>query len=454
MYALHRAVIQRNLQDVEKILDSGADINERDGAGIPALHYAVHLCYADVVSYLLKRGADVSRKSAAGWSALQEAIAVRSKILVRDILRALQRKVNTEYEKRIPILLDILQKMPDFYMELKWELHSWVPLVSILCPSDNYKIYKRGANLRIDTTLAGFDNMRWTRGDISIVFKGEEDGGILYVLDHKHQTMEKTVIGDSFEADIADKEVNEVLSSTSLIKMSPIFDHVVFATTKTWFGNEKTEKIGDDAWNAKIYEVSGFDLKILNRHRVKRTDAIPKTKEDRIKDLLERSGTPSTKFTGLLLDNEAVSEKLKSYKATVWISEEFPRTKQELLPIFEILAPTQKHFHKLNTFISLKMPSAGFPVKVDIPVFPTISGTATFTHHELKQVDTKYFVIPPYTLKNNKQQKSSDKSTSKEKTPLIAKENHATEPTKTLPEEDEEEEEDSHDEGASESASS
>jgi hypothetical protein len=32
--------------------------------------------------------------------------------------------------------------------------------------------------------------------------------------------------------------------------------------------------------------------------------------------------------------------------------------------IFEILAPTQKHFQKLNTFISMKMPSAGFPVKV------------------------------------------------------------------------------------------
>lgn len=31
---------------------------------------------------------------------------------------------------------------------------------------------------------------------------------------------------------------------------------------KTWLGYEKTEKIGEDHWNAKIYEVAGFDLKI------------------------------------------------------------------------------------------------------------------------------------------------------------------------------------------------
>lgn len=409
-FPLHRAVIQRNILEVETLLEAGVDINERDAAGIPALHYAIHLGYIDIMSFLLKKGADITRKSAAGWSALQEAIAVRSKMIVKDVMIALQRKVNIEYERRIPALLELLRKLPDFYMELKWEFHSWVPLVSRLCPSDNYKIYKHGANFRVDTTLVGFENMKWSRGDLSFVFKGEENGGVIYVLDHKDHNMEKIVIGEAVaDTDISDKEITDLLSSTTLVKTSPVMDNVVFTPTKTWLGYEKTEKIGEDQWSAKVYEVTGFDLKMLNRHRVKKSDSTPqKTREEITKELLEKSITPVAKPQGLLFENETISEKLKSFKGTVWISEEFPRTTQELLPIFELLAPTQKHFQKLNTFISLKMPSAGFPVKVDIPVFPTVSGTATFTRHEAKPIDPKLFDIPPYPLKRHQPKK--DKS--------------------------------------------
>jgi hypothetical protein len=296
-------------------------------------------------------------------------------------------------------------------MELKWEFHSWVPLLSRLCPSDNYKIYKLGANFRVDTTLVGFDNMKWARGDLSFVFKGEEEGGVLYVLDHESKVMEKIVIGAAInETEISDKEVTSVMASTTLVKTSPVLDKVVFTPSKNWLGHERSEKIGDDNWNSKIYEVSGFDLKISNRHRVKKGPSTQRPKEEIMKDLLERSVTPTTKYTGLLFDNEVVSEKLKSYKATVWISEEFPRTTQELLPIFEILAPTQKHFQKLNSFISMKMPSAGFPVKVDIPVYPTVSGTATFTKHQETHGDPSHFDIPPYPVKAKKTKNNNNKN--------------------------------------------
>lgn len=48
-----------------------------------------------------------------------------------------------------------------------------VPLMSRLCPSDVYKVYKRGSNVRIDTTLLGFDHTSWQRGDRSYIFKGQ-----------------------------------------------------------------------------------------------------------------------------------------------------------------------------------------------------------------------------------------------------------------------------------------
>lgn len=48
-----------------------------------------------------------------------------------------------------------------------------VPLVSKICPSDTYKVWKSGQNLRVDTTLLGFDHMTWQRGNRSFVFRGQ-----------------------------------------------------------------------------------------------------------------------------------------------------------------------------------------------------------------------------------------------------------------------------------------
>lgn len=53
-----------------------------------------------------------------------------------------------------------------------WHL-SPVPLVSKICPSDTYKVWKSGQNLRVDTTLLGFDHMTWQRGNRSFVFRGQ-----------------------------------------------------------------------------------------------------------------------------------------------------------------------------------------------------------------------------------------------------------------------------------------
>jgi len=400
-YALHKAVIRSDADEVTRLLEGPekVDIDERDARGIPAIQYAIHLGNRTMVQLLLSHGADPARKSAAGWNPMQEAIAASNRPIVKDLLIAVQRKINDEYEKRLPALVEAVTKIPDFYMELKWEFHSWVPLVSRLCPYDTYKIYKRGACFRVDTTLVGFENMKWIRGDVSFIFRGE-NGGNVYIVDHKNQTVEKAFSTHSKHKDyslhpdnITDQEIKRMMSPM-LHRTLPVTDNVAFTASKTWLGYEKTELIGDDKWKAKIYEFDGFDVKSMNRKKTKKTTPHTVTEELR-QEFIQNCDVPDSKPHGLIFPNEEFSEKSKSYKGTIWLSEEFPRTVEELLPIFETLAPSQKHFDKLNKFISLKMPSAGFPVKLDIPVFPTITASVTFLTHQEEEVDESKFEIPP-----------------------------------------------------------
>jgi hypothetical protein len=47
----------------------------------------------------------------------------------------------------------------------------------------------------------------------------------------------------------------------------------------------------------------------------------------------------------------------------LWLSPDFPRKVEDLMPVFEVLSPRNKHFQKLQEFIKL-LPAGGFPVKV------------------------------------------------------------------------------------------
>lgn len=67
-----------------------------------------------------------------------------------------------------------------------------VPLVSRALPSDICRIHKCGASIRMDTTLADFHDMRWTKGDITFIFNGDQKPGkSLTVLDNKAKLFQR-----------------------------------------------------------------------------------------------------------------------------------------------------------------------------------------------------------------------------------------------------------------------
>lgn len=128
---------------------------------------------------------------------------------VTTVLRKMKSQARESLTTRKPHLLQMLSDLGDFYLELKWDFHSWsesllhifftfpffsVPLLSKMLPSDLCKIYKRGTCLRLDTTLVDFNDRTWERGDISFIYDSSADDhshNQLVILDNKAKVFQR-----------------------------------------------------------------------------------------------------------------------------------------------------------------------------------------------------------------------------------------------------------------------
>ena len=116
---------------------------------------------------------------------VQEAVSTGNSELIKLIMTYRDYQRTQARVNGIPELLNKLKQAPDFYVELKWEFTSWIPLISKACPSDVYKIYKSGSSVRIDTTLVGFNGSTWERGNRSYLFQANKDGlATIVEIDH------------------------------------------------------------------------------------------------------------------------------------------------------------------------------------------------------------------------------------------------------------------------------
>ncbi len=76
-----------------------------------------------------------------------------------------------------------------------------------------------------------------------------------------------------------------------------------------------------------------------------------------------------------------MTETRKVLHPSVWMASDFPLSISQLLPVFEIMSPTGKHFERLKSFISLDMPP-GFPVQLEVPIFGFLTGRVTFENYQ------------------------------------------------------------------------
>ncbi|KAK0183172.1 hypothetical protein PV327_001239 [Microctonus hyperodae] len=418
-YPLHRCIFHGDLKTLSSLIRK-YDISEKDKHGNTPLHLAVMLGRRECVQLLLAHGAPVKVKNLAGWSPLAEAISYGDRQTISLLVRKLKQQAREQMEERRPNLVAALHKMGDFYMELKWDFQSWVPLVSRILPSDICRIHKCGASIRMDTTLVDFNDMRWERGDISFIFNGDQKPSkSLTVLDNRAKLYQR-VRYEETELEIEDEV--DILMSSDIMAAQMSTKGITFSRAQIgWiFREDKKEMVGQ--FNSDFYQINGMVLESRKRREHLSEEDLQKNKA--IMESLTKGSShgfangeqppmrraslnppPDSNITWemyvkappgecpLLGRNVVYKESSKSFKATVAMSPDFPLTVDMLLNVLEVIAPF-KHFSKLRNFVKMKLPP-GFPVKIDIPILPTVTAKITFQEFAFRNViDPELFQVP------------------------------------------------------------
>ncbi|XP_005351722.1 ankyrin repeat domain-containing protein 13D isoform X1 [Microtus ochrogaster] len=419
-FPLHRLVWANRHRELEAALHSRQhNIEQEDPRGRTPLELAVSLGNLESVRVLLRHNANVGKESHQGWAVLQEAVSTGDPEMVQLVLQYRDFQRATQRLAGIPELLNKLRQAPDFYVEMKWEFTSWVPLVSKMCPSDVYRVWKRGESLRVDTSLLGFEHMTWQRGRRSFIFRGQEAGALVMEVDHDRQVVHTETLGPALHAPEA-----------LLAAMRPSEEHVASRLTSPIVSTHldtrnvafERNKCGIWGWRSeKMETVSGYEAKVYSATNV---ELVTRTRTEHLSDqdkLRSKGGkTPLQSFLGMAQQHSShsgapvqqaasptnptaispeeyfdpsfslesrnigrpieMSSKVQRFKATLWLSEEHPLSLgDQVTPIIDLMAISNAHFAKLRDFITLRLPP-GFPVKIEIPLFHVLNARITFSN--------------------------------------------------------------------------
>uniref|UniRef100_J3LI78 Ankyrin repeat domain-containing protein n=2 Tax=Oryza brachyantha TaxID=4533 RepID=J3LI78_ORYBR len=444
----------------------------------------------------MSAGADWSLQNADGWSALQEAVCTREDAIATIIARHYQPLAWAKWCRRLPRVLASINRIRDFYMEISFHFESSViPFIGRIAPSDTYRIWKRGAALRADMTLAGFDGFRIQRSDQTFLFLGDgarpEDAGgkelhpgSLIVLAHKDKEITDALEGAGVqptEAEVA-HEVT-LMSKTNMYRPGIDVTQAELIPHLNWRRQERTEAVGH--WKAKVYDMlnvlvtvksrrvpgamtdeelfamdgeekngRGAELdaeldEVLTAEERKQLDSalrmgnheeefeergeegdggadhmeangVSKDKKgwfgwggkkgakndekpskvgskDESGDLgkgKEKSSNKKKKGASSGDSNKHESEYKKGLRPVLWLTPDFPLKTDELIPLLDVLANKVKAVRRLRELLTTKLPPGTFPVKIAIPIVPTIRVIVTFTKfEELQPLDE--FATPP-----------------------------------------------------------
>ncbi|MBN3307323.1 AN13C protein, partial [Amia calva] len=413
-FPVHECVFRGDVRRLSSLIRT-QNIAQKDVHGNTPLHLAVMMGHKECAHLLLAHNAPVKVKNAQGWSPLAEAISYGDRQMITALLRKLKQQSRESVEDKRPRLLKALKELGDFYLELHWDFQSWVPLLSRILPSDACKIYKQGINIRLDTTLIDFTDMKCQRGDLSFIFNGDAAPSESFVVLDNEQKVYQRIHHE--ESEMETEEEVDILMSSDIYSATLSTKSITFARAQTgWlFREDKTvcfPLLHSLATSGLVLE-SRKRREHLSEEDILRNKALMESLskggnliEQNFEPVRRQSLTPPSPNTisweeyisaengkAPHLGRELVcKESKKNFKATIAMSQDFPLGIESLLNVLEVIAPF-KHFNKLREFVQMKLPP-GFPVKLDIPVFPTITATVTFQEFRYDEFEDTIFTIP------------------------------------------------------------
>uniref|UniRef100_A0A3P9L3B9 Ankyrin repeat domain 13C n=1 Tax=Oryzias latipes TaxID=8090 RepID=A0A3P9L3B9_ORYLA len=387
-FPVHECVFKGDVRRLSSLIRT-QNIAQKDVHGNTPLHLAVMMGHKECAHLLLAHNAPVKVKNAQGWSPLAEAISYGDRQMITALLRKLKQQSRDSVEDKRPKLLKALKEKKK--------------------PTLTY--------IQLDTTLIDFTDMKCQRGDLSFIFNGNAvPSESFVVLDNKQKVYQRI---HHEESEMETEEEVDILMSSDVYSATLSTKSITFSRAQSgWlFREDKTERVGN--FLADFYSVNGLVLESRKRREhlseedILRNKAIMESlskggnlSEQSFESSRRQSLTPPSPNTitweeYISADNgkaphlgrELVcKESKKNFKATIAMSQDFPLCIESLLNVLEVIAPF-KHFNKLREFVQMKLPP-GFPVKLDIPVFPTITATVTFQEFRYDDFDQSIFTIP------------------------------------------------------------
>lgn len=208
---LHELVFVNDDQQLEKELKSVKDLSilQQHYRGHTCLTLAVTLNHLESIKVLLKFKCTALDKNEAGWSAYHESVSMGN----REIIKLMYLSKRQEYSnwlslKGSELLKQVNQDLQNLEFDMQWSFKSIIPFIGSLCPFDTYKVYKKGPLVRIDTTLVGYEQLNWIRGNISIIFHGSGDPRLV-ILDHDTKIIQQIWPNDF---SISDEQIEQDIS--------------------------------------------------------------------------------------------------------------------------------------------------------------------------------------------------------------------------------------------------
>ncbi|KAF9320362.1 Ankyrin repeat domain-containing protein 13C [Podila horticola] len=218
-------------------------INTLDHHLLAPLHLAVMLNRKEAVSLLLKAGANPMARSGTGWTPRQEATSLGDRSLIELFTRHQRKEFSGSFkQKALNLVKQLSNDLDQFYFQLQWEFQSWV----------------------------GFENMKWLRGHISIIFRVDAESGPELVIVDRVKKITQRLARSSDEEEQQQQEptheeiedevsicFNSDITSTNVPTSAIKFNR---AKTGIWgYRTFKTEKVGE--FECAVWKMDGVEFR-------------------------------------------------------------------------------------------------------------------------------------------------------------------------------------------------